>query len=408
MIIRLLLCLVFLTPLTSAKAQEFSKSELKRHIVFLASDSMIGRGPGTYGASIAALYIAGEFNRLGLKAPVPGYFQEFSFRPLNPHGQDDSTRAKVQTCNVLAFLDNQAEKTIVIGAHYDHLGEGFDGNSMEANPGGKIHNGADDNASGVAGLIELARVLSENKAKEKCNFLFAAFSAEEAGLFGSKYLAEHPPVQPSSLKAMFNLDMVGRMDSVEKKLMIYGVGTAAQFVDWTKELEGPIKIVRDSSGLGPSDHASFYLKNIPVIHFFTGQHKQYHKPDDDEALINYDGEVLVLNAILKMLTKAEEAVELKFLPTRNPAQQAVDFKVTLGVMPDYTFDGKGLRIDGVTDGKPASKAGILPGDVILQMGSLEITDIYVYMKALSGYKKGEETQVMVLRKGQQVSLKVVF
>ncbi|MEO6305024.1 MAG: PDZ domain-containing protein, partial [Bacteroidia bacterium] len=164
----------------------------------------------------------------------------------------------------------------------------------------------------------------------------------------------------------------------------------------------------DSSGIGPSDQTSFYLKDIPVLHFFTGQHSDYHKPGDDIEKINYQGEADVLDYIAKLIEKTFNYGKLHFSKTRNPDTGKSNFKVTMGVMPDYAFDGEGMRIDGVTDGKPASKAGILTGDVVKKMGNIEVKNVQDYMKALSEYKKGDTAPVKVLRKGELKDLNVTF
>ncbi|MDF0679171.1 MAG: M20/M25/M40 family metallo-hydrolase, partial [Nitrosomonas sp.] len=203
--------------------------------------------------------------------------------------------------NIIGYIDNEASYTVIIGAHYDHLGLGENGNSLDANPQGKIHNGADDNASGTAGLIELARYFQKNKKKEKYNFLFISFSGEELGLFGSKYFTEHPTIDLQKVNYMINLDMVGRLDPATKALAVSGTGTSNVWETELKKITTELKIKTDSAGIGPSDHSSFYLKNIPVLHFFTGAHSDYHKPSDDWQKINYSGEKRVLELIIKLI-----------------------------------------------------------------------------------------------------------
>jgi hypothetical protein len=269
-----------------------------------------------------------------------------------------------------------------------------------------IHNGADDNASGTAGVIALAKYFSQNNIKEKCNFLFICFSGEEDGLIGSKYFANNPTIDLKDVQCMLNMDMIGRLNDTTLKLMVYGVGTSTNYSSIFANLNTTLKLGYDSAGIGPSDQTSFYLKDIPVLHFFTGQHSDYHKSSDDIEKINFKGEVMVLDLIIQIAEKICNEPKLNFTKTKQPESQKVSFKVTLGIMPDYTFEGKGLRVDNVNDGKPAEKAGLKAGDIIMQIGSIKIDNIYDYMKALGQFKKGESTTIDFLREGkmQQVGL----
>lgn len=399
-------------------AQEFSASLLKKHISFLSSDALEGRSTGSKGAEVASEYIFQELKFLGLSP----YRQHFSFRfNPDPHSKSDSGSVQLNGYNVAAFLDNGKKETVVIGAHYDHLGLGHDGNSMDPEAKGKIHNGADDNASGVAGVLELARYYTQNNFTEEVNFYFIAFSGEENGLFGSKsiadFLTDKNAAESKEIKKfssatecrlMINLDMIGRVNPAEKKVMIYGTGTAAGLPELIQSVEiKNYKVVTDSSGVGPSDHASFYFKNIPVLHFFSGQHAEYHKPSDDEPLINYDGIIEILNYIIA-IEKKVESKPLTFQPTRNNPQQSRNFKVTLGVMPDYTFEGPGLRLDGVSEGKPAKKAGLMRGDIILMMDTTPIVNMKTYMEMLSKYNKGEKVLLKVKRGTEEISVSATF
>ncbi len=384
-------------------------STIQKHIKYLSSDKLKGRGTGTREELTAANYIASNFKKLKLqpKGNISSYLYSYSFkRPKTPH--DTVGGEVVQSFNVAAYLDNGADNTVVIGAHYDHLGLGTDHNSLDANPEGKIHNGADDNASGTAGVLELARYFSENKRKEKFNFLFICFSGEELGLYGSKKFCDNPTIDLAKVNYMINMDMIGRLNDSTKKLIVYGVGTAPDWVPLIDKTPSEFSIKKDSAGIGPSDQTSFYLKNIPVLHFFTGQHSDYHKPSDDWQKINFKGEKAVLEYIIKIIEQTENSPKLVFQKTRNTEEGRSSFKVTMGVMPDYTFEGKGMRIDGVTDGKPASKAGIKKGDVVIQMGEMKVGSVMDYMKALSKYKKGDTAPVVVSREGKEVKLDVTF
>lgn len=404
--ITLLLSLVFF----GASAQKISESNLKNHISYLASDKLNGRGTSSEDEKKAADYLAKEFKKAGL---LPGnkdsYLFEFKFKKsLNPHDTSTANVPERKGINVIGFLDNKAPLTIVIGAHYDHLGLGHDKNSLDANPDGKIHNGADDNASGTAGVLELANYFSSNKKTEKYNFLFMCFSGEELGLLGSKKWCESPSYPLDKINYMVNMDMIGRLNDSTQKLIIYGVGTSPVWVPIIDSMKTSLSIKKDSAGIGPSDQTSFYLKNIPVLHFFTGQHSDYHKPDDDADKINYKGEVRVLEYIVRMIENTEKMDKLAFLKTKNPDTGKGGFKVTMGIMPDYTFEGKGLKVDGVSDGKPAAKARILKGDLIIQLGEFPINSVQDYMKALGNFKKGDTTKVKVNREGKVVELDVTF
>jgi Zn-dependent M28 family amino/carboxypeptidase len=258
---------LFLSYNYNAQAQQIDAVKVKTHISFLASDDLNGRGTGTADEKKAAEYIAKQFAEIKLqpKGEKGTYLQGYEFtEPANPHATTDTAGKKRTLTNVIGFLDNGAKQTIVIGGHYDHLGLGHDGNSLDANPKEKIHNGADDNASGTAGVIELARYYSNNNKKELYNFLFICFSGEELGLFGSKQYCENPVVPLTDVNMMINMDMIGRLEPTSRKLMIYGVGTAPEFVNLIASIKTTMNIMTDSAGVGPSDQTSFYLKDIPV------------------------------------------------------------------------------------------------------------------------------------------------
>jgi hypothetical protein len=405
-------CLAFILLLTSSvKAQEISVTLLKQYIGYLASDKMKGRGTSSPEEKKAALYIAGIFEKCGLK-PVgeqKSMLYEFSFKKnSNPHDTSTATLIERKGMDVIGFLDNGAEYTIVIGAHYDHLGLGADHNSLDPNPEGKIHNGADDNASGTAGVMELARYYSSNKVKEKYNFLFMCFSGEELGLLGSKKWCDKPTYPLEKINYMLNMDMIGRLNDSTKKLIIYGVGTAPDFVPLIDNLKSEFSVKKDSAGIGPSDQTSFYLKDIPVLHFFTGQHSDYHKPGDDANKVNYAGEKKVLEYIIQLEQETEKLPKLKFTATKSKETTSAKWKVSMGVMPDYAFEGKGMRVDGVTDGRPAAKAGVKKGDVVIKLGNVNVENMDSYMKALSELNKGDKTKVKVMRNGKEEELPIEF
>ncbi|MCA4894059.1 MAG: M28 family peptidase [Cytophagales bacterium] len=400
----LLFCLALLALIGQAQV---NSTLIRSHIKILSSDSLEGRGTGTAGEKLAIAYIQSQWNKIGLLPKGDGklFTQKFTFKG-GIHGTGEEGTAY----NLVGFIDNQAANTIVIGAHFDHLGLGNQGSSLDANPQNKIHNGADDNASGVAGVIELARYFQMNKIKESTNFLFICFSGEELGLYGSKYFTENPTIDLTKVNYMINMDMIGRLDPQSKNLAVSGTGTSAAWEPLLKKLSSEKLLIKtDSAGVGPSDHTSFYLKNIPVLHFFTGSHSDYHKPSDDAEKINYEGEKEILELIIRLVENLDKQPKLTFLATKNKSMgSARAFKVTMGVMPSYTSSEEGLKVDGVTEGKPAQKAGIAAGDVIVQIASYQIKDIQSYMDALGKFEKGQVVPVKLKREKEIITLNVTF
>lgn len=399
--------LLFISASFFCCAQDFKTAAIQGHIKTLADDSFEGRGTGTAGEKAASDYIINQYKKLKLqpKGEKGTYLQSFPFK-AGAHGEGAAGTAN----NVIGYLDNGAATTIIIGAHYDHLGLHGQTSSLDANPQNKIHNGADDNASGVAGVIELARYLTDNKKKEKNNFLFLCFSGEELGLLGSKFFTENAPIDLTTVNFMINMDMIGRLDPQTKSLLVHGTGTSPAWEPLLKKLATESLAVKtDSSGTGPSDHTSFYLKDIPVLHFFTGSHSDYHKPSDDTEKINLAGEAEVLKLIAKIIDDLDAQPKLGFLKTKTKATATRSaFKVTMGIMPSYASDVEGLKVDGVTDGRPAGKAGIKTGDIIIQMGEFQIKDIQNYMDALGKFEKGQTIPVKVLREKETVELQLTF
>ena len=310
--------------------------------------------------------------------------------------------------NVIGYIDNGAATTVILGAHYDHLGYGEDKNSLYAGETPMIHNGADDNASGVAAMLELGKMLKKSGSKNN-NYLFIAFSGEELGLYGSKYFTENPTINLSQVNYMINMDMVGRLNDSTRGLTIGGYGTSPAWQTLLKTGHEYFNIKFDSSGTGPSDHTSFYRKDIPVLFFFTGTHADYHKPSDDADKINYSGQLQLMKYIYNLVNDAAELGKLSFTKTREAATTAKNsFKVSLGIMPDYTYSGTGVHVDGVSAGKAAEKAGIKAGDVIIQLGEHKINDVQSYMSALGKFNKGEATKVKLKRGKEELLLDVVF
>lgn len=311
--------------------------------------------------------------------------------------------------NVVGYLDNQAQYTVVIGAHFDHLGLGEDGNSMIRGGEPAIHNGADDNASGTSAMIELAFQLKGNKAKHY-NYLFIGFSAEELGLNGSKHFVENPTISLNSVNYMINMDMVGRMNDSTKTITVGGYGTSPSWQNMIAAVKKKsFSIKFDSSGTGPSDHTSFYRKDIPVLFFFTGLHTDYHKPSDDADKINYVGVAQIVRFIQDMIENDKTPNKLVFTKTREQqTSTSTRFTVSMGIMPDYSYGGTGVRVDGVTDNRPAKKAGILGGDIVKQLGDFKTSSVEAYMQALSKFKKGDKTTAVVSRGDKELTFEIQF
>jgi aminopeptidase YwaD len=319
------------------------------------------------------------------------------------------TKTERNANNLAAYIDNHAQYTVVLGAHYDHLGYGEDHNSLHANAEKehKIHHGADDNASGTAALLEMAGRIKGNKKLRHYNYLFVNFSGEELGLFGSKAFVKNEKLDSNSIAYMINMDMVGRLNDSTHALTLGGVGTSPSWTEAVKLANGEFKLVIDSAGVGPSDHTSFYNAGIPVLFFFTGTHKDYHKPSDKADLINYEGEAQVLDYITRVVTTMDKGnVKPKYTVTKQATVGKTRFKVSLGIMPDYTFDAGGVKVDGVTENRPAAKAGVMMGDIITQLGEHKISGMQSYMEALGKFSPGDKTQVRVTRNGKELSLPI--
>jgi len=398
---------LFLLVAISCNKVHTPENKIKEDVSFLADDKLEGRQTGTPGELKAAEYIQNRFKDLGLTGKgTNGFYQDFTFKPkTNPHEEvkfTENADGTITGRNVIGFLDNKAENTVVIGAHFDHLGYGGDG-SLYRDSIKAIHNGADDNASGVAVMLNLISKLKEKNTNN--NYLFMAFSGEEMGLLGSNYFVKNPTIDTKAVSYMINMDMVGRLK--DSALAVYGTGTSPIFKQVLKSHNDNFKLIQKESGVGPSDHTSFYLGDMPVLHFFTGQHGDYHKPSDDTETLNYEGMELVSNYIFNIISDLNDNGKLAFRKTKSEKEQ-VRFKVGLGVIPDYMYDGKGMRVDGVSEDKPAIKAGIKKGDIVIQLGDKKVTDMMSYMKALAVFKKGDKTTVVVTRKGKEVTADIQF
>jgi hypothetical protein len=358
-------------------------------------------------------------------------------------------RRESASFNVVGILPGSdprlKNETIVIGAHYDHLGRGGEGSLAPRE--GDIHHGADDNASGVAGLLELARMLTSQNPKPRRTIMFIAFSGEEEGLIGSNYYVNHPVVPLTSTVAMINMDMIGRLK--DKKLIIGGVGTAQEWrsmIDadnsvqsMTVSLNSPISaasatlsaalpivlgangqpvvtldpakpfdLTLNEDGFGPSDHSSFYSKQIPVLFFWTGNHEDYHKPSDTAEKINYEGEARVVafaERIVRDVDRSDKRPTYTVAKSESQGRTG-GFRVYLGTIPNYADSNDGLKLDGVRDDSPAAKAGLKAGDKIVKMAGREVKNVYDYTYALGEMKAGQEYEVVVMRGSERLTLKI--
>ncbi len=382
-----------------------SPSHLLDDVKYLSDDALEGRMTGSPGADTAAAYVARRFAEVGLRPPAGDWFQEFVVSPDAPAAYHLAIGG-LKGRNVIGILPGRDRKlqreAVVVGAHYDHLGRGGPF-ALDPDSTGAIHNGADDNASGTAALIEIARVLALRPPAR--TVVFVAFSGEEEGLLGSSFYVQHPAVPIARTVAMVNLDMVGRLRN--DRLIVYGVGTARELpalLDSLDRVAGfDLKTLGD--GYGPSDQSSFYAAKRPVLHFFTDLHEDYHRTTDDWQKINADG--------LKRVADFAEAVVATLADRRRPLT-FVDLPVTahagadsqaitpgygayLGTIPDMAGTPGGVRLTGVRAGSPAEQAGLRSGDVITRIGDRDIPDLQAMADALRAHKAGDVVDIVVRR-----------
>jgi hypothetical protein len=401
---------------------------LQRDIAYLADDRLEGRGTGTPGNDSAASWLARRHAALGLRPVVVDtsangcgaasrrpaclvFLQSFMARgaELAHAGKPDGLR----TQNVVALVPGRdrdlAGEFVVIGAHFDHLGRS-PASSLDPEARDAIRNGADDNASGTAAVLELARLFAAHPARR--SILVVHFTAEELGLLGSQWFVEHSPVAIDNMVAMVNFDMVGRLRN--DRVIVYGVGTARELpalLD-SANAEPKLRINAVGDGFGPSDHSSFYAKGIPVLHFFTDLHGDYHRATDDIEKIDARGEARVVTLAERVVRAiADRPSRLSPVrmaaPTMSPARQGSN--VYLGTIPDMAAnDTPGLKLTGVRAGSPADKGGLAAGDVIVQFAGREVKDLYSYSDALYAHKPGDEVEVVYVRAGTRHSTKVTL
>ena len=317
------------------------------------------------------------------------------------------------TANVVGILEGSdralKNEAILIGAHYDHIGLGELGSLAEGR-GQQIHNGADDNASGTAGMLELARVLASQRATLQRSLVFAGFSAEEEGLLGSKHYVATPAFPLDKTVAMINMDMIGRMK--DNRVIVGGSGSSPLWKDLLPRLKpNGLELKFQDDGYGPSDHASFYAKDIPVLFFFTGVHQDYHRPSDDPDKINLAG----ANQVLELVLGTAQALSQQQLrPQFTKAKESSEprgrgeFRVYLGTIPDYGEDVEGVKLSGVREGSPAAKAGIKGGDIIVECAGKQIKNVYDYTYVLGDRKPGDVVEIAVLRDNERVKMHVTL
>jgi Zn-dependent M28 family amino/carboxypeptidase len=363
---------------------------VKRHIL----DSLLGQ-------SIASL-----------EKTIDAQMRPHSFQSENTlKATSEVVHQKVQTTNIIGMIEGSSDEIIVIGAHYDHLGMGGPGSGSREPDTKAVHNGADDNASGVAGIIEIGEKIAANKDQLKRTVIVVAFGAEEMGLIGSKYFVEHPVIDMEDVVAMFNFDMIGRLNE-EKSIAIGGTGTSIESEDILNKYldEYGMNGSFSKEGFGPSDHAAFYAEDIPVFFISTGAHQDYHTPKDDVEFINFKGQKSVADMSYELImdvANRDEALTFQEAGAKNRSSYKMNFKVTLGIVPDFTSsDNNGLGVGGVRSGGPAEKAGMKKGDLIVAMEGMEVTNIYDYMARLKKFESGQIITVDVMRDGKKVVLLV--
>lgn len=412
------------SPLLRA-GSEPDTSLMLRDVRYLAGDALEGRGTGTAGNDSARVYISRRFAELRLRPVVPesgcvsmtcapGFVQPFTARMSG--AERHGLRASLPTANVAAVVEGSDPalrgQYVVLGAHYDHLGRQAFG-ARDPNLADAIRNGADDNASGVAAVMELARLLRRNPPKR--SIAIVAFSAEELGLLGSEYFVSHPPFPLDSVQAMLNFDMVGRLRN--DRLMVYGTATATEFptIVAGANTGTPFRLNAIGDGEGPSDHAAFYRKNLPVLHFFTDAHDDYHRSTDDAEKINGEGMKRVVayaERIARAIADRPERLTFVRAPvsaSRTGPSSRSGPQPWLGSVPDMgASEIPGLRLSGITAGSPADKAGLKPGDVIVEFGGQAVTDLQSYSDALYSRKPGDVVAVIVRRGTERLTLSVTL
>ena len=340
-----------------------------------------------------------------LKTPASFALKNYSAKILT-----DVQEVRGKSVNVGAYLDAGNEKFkdeyLVLGAHFDHLGWGGQNSLYMGEP--SIHNGADDNASGTSGLLELAEKFASIKNQLDRKIVFVAFSGEELGLLGSSYVVNNFPLPIENDITMINMDMIGRLND-KNDLIVYGTGTSSKWKNILDDKnEYDLNLTFNDEGFGPSDHSSFYGKKVPVLFFFTGTHSDYHKPSDDADKINAAGQEKVLKYVYDVaLTIVNSETRPDYISVeRKDTGQMTGTKVYVGTVPDFAGEVDGYKLGGVTDGSPAAKAGLQAGDIITQFGDKKISNIYDFTYALGNYVPGDKVKVLVKRGEEELTFDI--
>jgi hypothetical protein len=397
----------------SSQRQAPDTARIRQDITYLASDALEGRGTGTRGNDLAAAYIAKRFSDLGLTAPAGGFLQRFEARSAAAAHQ--GLAAELRTQNVVGLIPGRDSalrgEYVVLGAHFDHLGRESFG-ALDTQTRGVVRNGADDNASGTVTIMELAQMLRANPTKR--SVVVVAFSGEEIGLLGSAHFVSQPPspVKTDSVYAMLNFDMVGRVRN--DRLLIFGTATA---VEWPAVLTAAngitqFTLAQIGDGFGPSDHSSFFARNIPVLHFFSDNHDDYHRASDDAHLINVAGVARVVRLAERVVRDiGDRDRRLTFVQAAASARPSArtGSQAYLGSVPDMAAgDRPGLRLTGVTAGSPADRAGLKTGDIVISLGGREVSDLNTYSDALYAHQPGDEVVIVVLRGSERLTLRATL
>ena len=408
--------LLSLAAALPAAAQSSQVRDIQSDVRYLADDRLAGRKLGSPGADSAAEYIARRFQRIGLQAGPGGWFQTFVVDPSAPAAAHAGLANGASGRNVVGVLvgrDRQLrDEVIIVGAHYDHLGLGGFG-SLAPDSTGQVHNGADDNASGVAAILAIAKRLKDHRPAR--TVVFIAFTGEEEGLLGSAWYTKHPLYPLERTVAMLNFDMVGRLR--DDKLIVYGAATSNE---WPRLLDSlnagaHFQLHASGDGYGPSDHASFYAMHRPVLHFFTDLHEDYHRPSDDAPAIFAEGIGRVADYAANVVrVVGDRAAPISFIDLPPPVAAANSTAVTpgygayFGSIPDMSENPGGVRITGVRSGSPAEAGGLKGGDILVRMGDADVPDLQAMTDILRSHRPGDVIDVVYLRDGQRLTTKVTL
>jgi hypothetical protein len=406
---------LLVSPVLAQRTVVLPPPHVAEDVAHLAADGLGGRLVGTPGADSAAEYIARRFAQIGLQKPQAGWFQDFTVARESQQAQKAGVSGATGR-NVVGLLPGSDRKrrdeVIVVGAHYDHLGGGAFG-ALDPDSAGRPHNGADDNASGVATMLEVAQRLKQSRPGR--TIVFVAFTGEELGLLGSAYYVRNPVAPIARTTAMINFDMVGRLKN--DRLIVYGTETAKEFPALLDSINKviPFDLKARGDGYGPSDQSSFYAVKLPVLHFFTDLHEDYHRSTDDSQLVNVPGMLRIAEFATALLMElGDRRQPLTFVDQPPPAQavagqtRSAGYGAYLGTVPDMAGDVTGVKLSGVRGGSPAEKAGLQRDDIITRIGDAPVTDLQGMTDALRTHKPGDVVDITVLRGGAPVTLKVTL